>query len=309
MLRSMSSDQESRQPPGVAPAREYDVETAYGRILHVHEAGDPGGVPVIVHHGTPSAGVLPTSWHLAARADGVRLVGVDRPGYGGSDRHPGRTVADVVPDTVAVADALGIGRFRTFGVSGGGPHVLACAALLPDRVIAAACMSGVAPYDARDLDFLAGMGQDNLDEFGAAVAGEPALAEYLTQQRETMLATTPADLVSAMESLLPPVDRDALTSGFAEFMHASFADGLRGGIDGWLDDDVAFTRPWGFDVADVAVPTQVIAGRADLFVPFAHATWLAAHVHGAETALSPADGHLSLFAKYGEAQRWLLGQG
>lgn len=299
----------SAKPAGVAPSRQTDVVTADGRTVGVHEAGDLAGVPIIVHHGTPGAGLLPLSWHTAAVTAGARLVGFDRPGYGGSDRLHGRTVADGAADTAAIAEALGIDRFRTFGVSGGGPHVLACAARLPTQVIAAACMSGVAPYDADGLDFFAGMGQDNLDEFGAALEGEEPLAEYLAAARTGILASSPQDLAAGMESLLPPVDREALVGDFADFMHASFTDGLAPGIDGWLDDDLAFTRPWGFDPATVSVPTQVIAGEADLFVPFAHGRWLAAHIHGATTELSADEGHLSLFAKFDRALRWLLDQG
>lgn len=297
------------KPAGVAPTRQRDVSVADGRTLRVHEAGDPGGVPILVHHGTPGAGLLRLSWHAAAQNDGARLVSFDRPGYGGSSRQPGRRVADVAADTAAIADTLGFDRFRTFGVSGGGPHVLACAALLPERVLAAACMSGVAPYDADGLDFFAGMGQDNLDEFGAALEGESPLAEYLAAARAAILATSPHDLAAGMESLLPPVDKEALAGDFADFMHASFNEGLAPGIEGWLDDDLAFTRPWGFDLDVIAVPTQVIGGRADLFVPFAHAEWLAAHIPGATSALSENDGHLSLFARFDSAQRWLLDQG
>lgn len=293
----------------VAPARESDIVAADGRTIHLHEAGSPAGTPLIVHHGTPGAGLLPLTWHTAAVADDVRLIGFDRPGYGGSDRHRGRAVADVAADTAAIADALHIDRFRTFGVSGGGPHVLACAALLPERVIAAACMSGVAPYDADGLDFLAGMGQDNIDEFGAALAGAGDLEPYLLEQRAGVLGTSPADMASAMESLLPAVDRAALTGDFADFMHASFGAALGQGTDGWLDDDLAFTLPWGFDLGAISVPTQVIAGEADMFVPFAHASWLAAHIPDAATELSTTDGHLSLFAQFDRAQRWLLDQG
>lgn len=293
----------------VAPARESDVGLADGRRLHVHEAGDPDGSPVIVHHGTPGAGILPATWHDAAVSDGVRLVSFDRAGYGGSDRNPGRAVRDVAPDTAAVADALGIDAFRTFGVSGGGPHVLACVALLGDRVIAAVCMSGIAPYDAAGLDFLAGMGQDNIDEFGATLAGEESLEGYLSEQRTAVLGMSPQDLASGMESLLPPVDKAALSGDFADFMHASFSQGLSRDCAGWVDDDLAFVKPWGFDLSDITVPTLVVGGRADLFVPFAHAEWLAAHVPGATTDLSPNEGHLSLFAQFGRSQRWLLDQG
>jgi pimeloyl-ACP methyl ester carboxylesterase len=144
---------------------------------------------LIYHHGTPLSGLLPSLWAQVAQAEGVRLVSVDRAGYGGSDRHPGRRIADVVGDTEAVADAFGAERFLVFDQSGGGPYTLGCAAILPARVDAAVSMSGPAPFNAEGLDYMAGMGQDNIDEYNAALAGELPLRTYLSDQREALLAT------------------------------------------------------------------------------------------------------------------------
>ena len=141
-----------------------------GRTLAVLEAGDESGHAVVAIHGTPASGVLWRGLVEDAEARGIRLLGYDRPGYGASDPHRGRTVADAAGDVAAIADALGIDRFAVEGGSGGGPHTLACAALLPDRVVAAASLAGVAPYPADGLDWLDGMGQDNLDEFAAILA-------------------------------------------------------------------------------------------------------------------------------------------
>ncbi|MBA2531414.1 MAG: alpha/beta hydrolase [Nocardioidaceae bacterium] len=126
--------------PAASPARETDITTPDGRRLQVYEAGEPGGEPVLVHHGTPGCGLLAEPWVTDAANRGIRLVSFARPGYGRSHRHPGRRVVDVAADAVAVADAFGFERFRTWGVSGGGPHALGCAAALPDRVIAAASL-------------------------------------------------------------------------------------------------------------------------------------------------------------------------
>ena len=290
----------------IAPTHEFDVRTADGRTLHAYEAGDPAGALVIVHHGTPGSGLLAGPWADDAQARGIRLVGFDRAGYGSSDRHVGRTVADVVSDTAAIADDLGVRRFRTWGVSGGGPHVLACAALLPERVVAAVCLAGVAPYGAEGLDWLAGMGEDNVEEFGAALAGEQTLRDYLDSQRAGFLASTSATLLMQMETLLPPVDKAVMSGDLATFMYAWMTSGLRTDANGWLDDDVAFTRNWGFDLADIAVPVRLIQGAHDLMVPFAHGQWLGEHVPGVNFELSPDDGHLTLLTDIGRTHAWLM---
>lgn len=196
-------------------AHERDIRTPDGRQLHVYEAGDPRGDLILVHHGTPGSGLLWDRWAEDAGRSGIRLVGYDRPGYGLSDRHAGRAVADAATDAAAIADACGVARFRTWGGSGGGPHALACAALLHDRIIAAATLASVAPYDAEALDWFAGMGQDNLDEFGAALAGEAALRAFLAAVSPQIVAAGPDGLVEAMQSLLPAVDAAVLDGELA----------------------------------------------------------------------------------------------
>src|SRR5207244_3992809 len=117
------------------------IRTPDGRDLRIHESGGSDGLPVLVHHGTPGSHVLHAMWSDDARAQGLRLISYDRPGYGGSTRHAGRSVADAAGDVESIADALGIGRFATWGISGGGPHALACAALLPERAVAVAALA------------------------------------------------------------------------------------------------------------------------------------------------------------------------
>jgi pimeloyl-ACP methyl ester carboxylesterase len=239
----------------------------------------------------------------------VRLVSFDRAGYGGSDRHPGRRIADVVGDTEAVADAFGAERFLVFGESGGGPYALGCAAILPARVVAAVSMSGPAPFNAEGLDFMAGMGQDNIDEFNAALAGELPLRTYLSDQREALLATSSQTLHEVLESLLSLVDKAVLTGDLVDWVHAASIRGLEPGCDGWLDDDAASVRPWGFDMSDIRVPVLIQAGKQDLFVPFAHAHWLVDNISEATDALSAGDGHLTLLTDFQRAVRWLRGHG
>ncbi|MEJ7630843.1 MAG: alpha/beta hydrolase [Nocardioidaceae bacterium] len=292
----------------LAHVRQFVVPLPDGRSLHAYEGGDPSGQLVVVHHGTPGSGLLRREWVEDAREHGIRLVGYDRAGYGGSTRHQGRSVADVAPDIAALADSLGADRFLTWGASGGGPHALACAANLPDRVVAAASVASVAPYDAVGLDFLDGMGQDNLDEFGAAALGEQALRPYLSAQTAGLLAASPESLREAMDGLLSDVDRDALTGETAEFVHGSMTSGLRQSCDGWLDDDLAFVSAWGFDVDSIVVPVLVMQGEQDLMVPFAHGRWLAAAVLSATVRLMADEGHISLAAKVPEVHDWLLSQ-
>lgn len=292
----------------VADSRAFDVLLPDGRTLHAFESGVPDGVPVVYHHGTPSSGTQSRNWAEDAITKGIRLLSYDRAGYGGSSRHAGRRVAEVAGDVAALLDHVGVHRFLTWGVSGGGPHVLACAALLPERVIAAATIASAAPFDAPGLDFLAGMGQDNIDELGAAVAGEDELRKYLDEVVVELRESTPEGLKEVMNSLLPPVDKAALTGARAEFVHASMLHGLESGVDGWLDDDIAFTSPWGFDVSSIGVPLKLLQGQQDLMVPLAHGQWLSDHIPGVEAALPPDEGHISLAEKFGDVHDWLLAQ-
>jgi pimeloyl-ACP methyl ester carboxylesterase len=286
--------------------RRHAVRASGGRTLAVIEDGDRDGVPVLYHHGTPGAGLLYRPWSTDAAERGIRLIGFDRAGYGGSDRQPGRTVADVAADAAAIADALEIDRFATWGASGGGPHALACAALLGGRVVAAATIAGAAPSDASDLDFMAGMGEDNIEEFEAAFVGEQSLRPLLEAMAAGMLGATAEQLVEQLRTLLSPPDAAVVTGDLAEFLLDSIGVGIGGGVEGWIDDDLAFVKPWGFDPATIAVPLQVWQGRQDLMVPVAHGEWLASHLPGAEARISAEDGHLTLTeVRLGEVYSWL----
>jgi pimeloyl-ACP methyl ester carboxylesterase len=260
-----------------------------------------------MHHGTPSSG-LPYGAHDAlAREQGIRLLGYDRPGYGGSSRHAGRRVADCAPDVIAIADALSLERYASWGISGGGPHVLACAALCDDRLVAVASLAAVAPIGADGLDWLEGMGEENHVEFGKAREGEAALRPYLEAEGAAILAADAEDLVRAMETLLGPADRAVLTGAFAEYLLDADRHGLEAGIDGWLDDDLAFDAAWGFDVASINRPVLVLHGEDDRFVPVSHGRWLAARIPGVDARIDRSDGHLTLIERrLREVNEWLL---
>ena len=282
------TDREST-PPATAT-----VTTADGRCLDVFDSGN-AALPLVVHlHGTPG-GHLPGPDLLAA-ADrvGVRLVTFARAGYAGSTRRPGRTIADVVPDVLAVVDSLGVGAFAVMGASGGGPHALACGALAADRCRAVATIAGVGPFDADGLDFLADMGEGNEIEFAAALQGEDPLRVLLEPWRLDMVGSGPQGTFDAMASVLSPPDAAVFTGAVAEHLHAGASLALRDGVDGWLDDDLAFTQPWGFDLADVTAPVHLWQGEQDLMVPPAHGRWLAERLPRCTPHLLADDGHLTL---------------
>lgn len=284
------------------------VQAADGRTLAVEEAGDLDGRPVLVHMGTPNSRRLYGRNVDDAAGRGLRLISYDRPGYGGSAPQPGRVVADCAGDVRSICAALGIDRLAMWGVSGGGPHVLACAALLPDLVVAAASLASPAPYGARGLDWFAGMGQDNVDDFRLLLSDAVAARRNLEEEREEFLAATPADLAGEMKSLLTPTDAAVLTGELAEYLTYSMHEGLAPGGQGWWDDGVAEANAWGFDLAQISVPVLLLHGSEDKFVPFGHGQWLAAHIPGVEAWLLEGDGHLTLLEhRVGDVHAWLAG--
>jgi pimeloyl-ACP methyl ester carboxylesterase len=275
------------------------VPTPDGRDLEVLDAGPRDGFPLVFHHGTPQGAVPLGIVERPAAERNLRVISYSRPGYGGSTPHPhldGKTVADDATDVATILDHLGLGDFVTLGWSGGGPRALACAAMLPDRCIAATCGVGIAPADEFDGDIRDGMGEENVAEYTAAFESREALEAFLTEE-SAFLSAGPDDLITAFGDLAPPVDRDALTGEFAEYLAASLAAAGRQGIRGWRDDDLTHIRPWGFDLGSITVPVAIWQGTQDRMVPFAHAQWLATHVSGARAHLVEGEGHLSLFMK------------
>jgi pimeloyl-ACP methyl ester carboxylesterase len=279
---------------------------ADGRTLEYLVEGPADGMPFVLHHGTPSAAVRYAPVFEAAIGRGLRVVTHSRPGYGSSTPHPGRRVADVAPDVAALLDHLGATEFVTAGWSGGGPHALACAALLPDRCRAAATIAGVAPYTADGLDWLAGMGDENIAEFGAARAGRTELDEFLTEAAAPMAEVTPAEIVAAMGDLLSEVDKAALTGGFADYLAAGSRRALASGFAGWREDDLAFLADWGFPLTAITAPVAVWQGDQDRMVPAAHGAWLAAHVPTATAHPAPGEGHLTLINNIDQVLTTLL---
>lgn len=270
------------------------LTVAGGRSLDVFVAGAEGAPLVVNIPGTPEGHFLHPSVQEAAASTGIRIVSLARPGYAGSTRLPGRSVADVVPDVLAVVDALGAQRFAVVGSSGGGPHALACGALAGDRCAAVAVVSGVGPWAAEGLDFLAGMGEGNQDEFAATLRGEAPLRDLLVPWRQEMVSAGPEGTFAAMQSVLSPPDQKVFTGAVAQHLHESICLALREGVDGWVDDDLAFTRSWGFNLANVRAPVFLWQGEQDLMVPPAHGRWLADALPTCRARLLPEDGHLTV---------------
>jgi len=206
-----------------------------------------------------------------------------------------------------VADDLGIERMGVWGWSGGGPYALACAAMLPDLVTAAALLASGAPWDAEGLDFVAGMGQDNVDDVKLYFADPGAARENCMKVRDQVLETTADQQKKTLASLLSGTDAAVLTGEFTEWLLGCEQTGLAPGDQGWWDDGAAVLSPWAFDPESVRVPVKVWHGRHDQFVPLSHGQWLAEHIPGAESVLSDADGHLTLVIKrIGEVHEWLI---
>ena len=269
---------------------ERSVTLRDGRVLAIAVSGPPDGVPLLYHHGTPGCLLQPAASQDECARRGLRFVTYSRAGAQGSTRNPGRSVADVASDMEDVLDALGAKRCLVAGKSGGGPHALATAALLPERVAAVISIAGCRPYGD---GFLDGMGADNIEEFELALQGEEALRPFVMKHREALKDADGVALVRDLANLLPEIDRVVLTS----VAGADTVAGMVGGVqdpDGWIDDDLAFTQDWGFDLDDIAVPAYVWQGSEDKMVPFHHGQWLAAHVPGAVAHREDGEGHFSI---------------
>jgi pimeloyl-ACP methyl ester carboxylesterase len=286
---------------------EHEVETSDGRVLLVLEAGVSDGAPVLVHNGTPNSRLLFDPTIDAAKRQGIRLIAYDRPGYGGSSRHAGRTVADCANDVRAIARALGLDRLAVWGISGGGPHAIACAALLPELVPAVAVLASLAPWGADGLDYFAGMGELNVEDVKLLLNDPPTAREKCEQDRKEMLAMDPAELHEFLKTLLSPVDAAVLTGAFADFLVDSTRSGMARTSDGWWDDEVAFMEPWGFEFESIRTPVLLRHGRQDRFVPYGHGEWLARNIPGVQAELTEEDGHLTQLVRHiDHVHEWLL---
>ena len=270
---------------------ELDVTLPDGRTLHAYDTGGDDLLAVVWHHGTPNIGAPPEPLFPAAARLGIRWVSYDRPGYGGSTTNPGRDVSSAAADVAAVADALGIERFAVMGHSGGGPHALACGALLAERVPAVVSMAGLAPFGAEGLDWFDGMIDSGVMSLRAAAAGRAEKERYEASGAEYDPEFTEADL--------------AVLAGEWSWLERVVGPALAAGPGGLIADDLAYVAPWGFDPAEVVAPTLFVHGGRDRIVPCTHGQWLAQQCPHAELRLSADDGHLSILALAAPALDWL----
>ncbi|OOC06360.1 alpha/beta fold hydrolase [Amycolatopsis azurea] len=271
---------------------ESDVDLGDGTTLHVYDTGGTGPV-VVWHHGTPNIGAPPSPLFPAAERLGLRWVSYDRPGYGGSSPRPGRDVASAASDVEKVADALGIERFAVYGHSGGGPHALACAALLPERVSAMVGVASIAPY-SDSWDWFAGMSAAGVGSLTAALAGR--------EEKERHEATAEYDA-----EMFTPSDHAALADDWKWLLDV-VGPALEGGPGALIDDDLAYVAPWGFQPSDVKAPVLLLHGGADRIAPVGHGEWLARQCPTAEVRVFPEDGHISVLRQGEAALDWLATQ-
>ena len=281
------------------------VTLSDGRTLAVETAGDPLGRPVFLLHGTPGSrlGQAPRSQVLSWL--GIRLITFDRPGYGDSDRLPGRTVADGAADVATVADVLEVELFAVVGRSGGAPHALACAALLPDRVTRTAALLSLAPRNAGGLDWYAGMAQSNVDAYATALAARPRLASEL-RARSRDIRADPQRLIAELTREMPASDRRVIADrGVRTMLHANFREAMRShDAGGWIDDVVAFNQPWGFDPADIPGRVLLWHGEDDVFSPVEHSRWLAGRIPQSHLLVQPGAAHFGVLRVLPAILKW-----
>ncbi len=290
----------------IRPVREGTVTTTGGRKLAYLERGAEDGLPVFALHGTPGTRFVRHSDSTLYERHGVRWIAYDRPGYGLSDPHPGRSVADAPADIAAIADALGLSRFAVVGGSGGAPHALACGALLGDRVIRVGALVTPAPPDAENFDFYEGLADLNVKEFNAALEGPQAIEAFLQPYVDGIREDADA-VIEQVLTELPEIDRRRASQHEQRaIMRESWTEAVRQGSRGWADDDLAFAKPWGFELEDVTVETRVWQGELDVLTPRPHGEYVASRLPNGHFELLEGGGHF-LDEEWAVVLDWLTG--
>jgi pimeloyl-ACP methyl ester carboxylesterase len=267
-----------------------------GRFLEYFDNGIASTSAIIFHHGTPAHASLWATWLELAATRGIRALSYSRSGYGISDRNEGRTVLSNNDDIRELLDSFGIRDFVSIGWSGGGPHALATTQLNGCKGVIT--LAGVGEYGAADLDFLAGMGPENEEEFGEALKGEAAISAWMDANAVPFKNVTENDIREALGGLIGDVDKKALEGPVADEYATATRKGLAVSFDGWIDDDIAFVQPWGFDLGAITTPVMIWQGDDDFMVPHAHSYWLEKHIPTGKLNFVPGHGHVSLIADY-----------
>jgi pimeloyl-ACP methyl ester carboxylesterase len=270
----------------------HTITLADGRTLEVLTAGTPSSNAILFHHGTPGSCNTWAEWLPAVAELGGFAISFSRAGYGNSSRHKGRTVIAGSQDSKAILDHFGVKKSVSIGWSGGGPHCLAATTLSEN--VAAISIAGVAEYGSDDLDFLEGMGEENHIEFGAALAGEETLEAWMKENSGGTANVTGEQLTEALGGLIGNADKRSLTPAVADETASVFRHALSVSYYGWMDDDVEFVQPWGFDIRKITKPVELWQGDEDLMVPHAHGKWLAGKIPTAKLQFEPGEGHISL---------------
>ncbi len=267
-----------------------------GRFLEYFDNGISSTSAIVFHHGTPAHASLWSSWLELAASRGIRALSYSRAGYGISDRNEGRTVHSNNGDIRELLDSFGIRDFISIGWSGGGPHALATATL--DGSKGVITLASVGQFGVDDLDFLAGMGPENEVEFGEALKGEAEIAAWMENNGHQFKEVTDNDIRQALGGLIGDVDKKALEGVIADEYATSNRKGLAVSFDGWIDDDIAFVHPWGFNLNEISLPVLIWQGDDDFMVPHAHSYWLEKHIPTGTLHFIPGHGHISLIADY-----------
>lgn len=268
------------------------VTLSDGRKFELQISGAVQKSAIVFHHGTPGASSTWSSWLEELDRLGGFGFSYSRPGYGVSDRHEGRSVLDNSKDIAEVLELLGITKTVSIGWSGGGPHCLADTTL--EQNVAAISIAGVGAFGASDLNFLDGMGEENHIEFGAAIEGPEAIETWMKHNSPELATVTGDQIIEAFGGLIGEADKQALRAGSADETAASFQQALQVSYFGWMDDDLAFVRPWGFDIEEISKPVELWQGNDDFMVPHAHGYWLESKIPTATLNFVAGEGHISL---------------
>lgn len=263
-----------------------------GRNIELRIAGKPSTSALLFHHGTPGACTTWDDWLPVVEQLGGFAISYSRAGYGLSDRNAGRTVISNVEDVKEILKHFNITRLVSLGWSGGGPHCLADTEL--PQSVAAISIAGVGLYGASDLDFLAGMGEENHIEFGAAVAGSESIEEWMKINAPGTAKVTGEEIIEALGGLIGVADKKSLTPEEAEKVASDFRYALVKSYYGWMDDDLAFVKPWGFDLGQIRKPVELWQGDEDFMVPHSHGAWLSSKIASSKLVFIPGEGHISL---------------
>ena len=270
------------------------LKLADGRMLDYISNDVSSKSAILFHHGTPGDCTAWQKWFKDI--PGVLAIAASRPGYGLSDRNKGRTVASDLADQNQLLEQFNIEKFVSVGWSGGGPHALGMSR--NPKCQGVITLAGVGEWGNSDLNFLDGMGPENHEEFGAALAGEASIEKWMQTNASAFKNVTGADLITSFGGLIGDADKKALTPNVAEEDAKSFRRALSVSYYGWLDDDLAFVQPFGFNLNEIKQPVLVWQGDDDFMVPRVHSQWLASKMPTAKLNFVPGHGHISLGESY-----------